>query len=365
MIKLGHRLAPPATPGREDITAGNGGADSSAAVLTSELALLGKTKRSSDTGWILGKGERSSMAAISKPQLSQPLSIAVLVLNYNTWELALRALNAAIRLETENVSEFVLFDDGSTNPPPPGIDPRITVVRGGLNVGFARALKAAFDLIKSDIVVLFDSDAYPLTPFSLRVREHFADDARLGQLGFRSEDGNGSQTESFFAEPTQWSLILGQALYGRLPRRATRPANLCVITGCMATRIEAYRDCGGFDLELDFLDVDVDYSMRLRGRGWTVEVDSLIRAFHVGGGTFLTQRNRVLQFYKSRWYLLRKHKLIWSPRLARAIILGRLLCERKILDVFGRRLFPSAQVLEDKILGRQALLSYWRSNFRC
>ena len=294
----------------------------------------------------------------------EPLSIGVLVLNYKTWELALRALHAAIRLESENVSEFVLFDDGSPDPAPMEIDPRIRVIRGGSNVGFARALATAFAAMKSDIVVLFDSDAYPLTPFSGRAREHFEGDPRLGQLGFRTENANGAQTESFFAEPTQWSLILGQALSARMPRRAPRPSNMCVITGCMATRVEAYRDAGGFDPELDFLDVDVDYSMRLRRRGWKVEVDSAIRGFHVGGGTVQAQRNRVLHFYKSRWHLLRKHGLMWSPRAARAAILARLRCEQTILKLLGRRIFPSPGVLEDKVLGRQALLSYCRSNFR-
>lgn len=158
-----------------------------------------------------------------------------------------------------------------------------------------------------------DSDAYPLTPFSTRVREHFENDARLGQLGFRTEDESGSQTESFFSEPTQWSLILGQALYARIPKRRCRPSKICVITGCMATRMDAYCDIGGFDPEFDFLDVDVDYSMRMHRRGWNIAVDSPIRAFHVGGGTGQLQRNRVLLFYKSRWRLLRKHGLMWYP----------------------------------------------------
>ena len=292
------------------------------------------------------------------------LSVGVLVLNYNTWELALRALDAAIRLESDNVAEYVLFDDGSPGPSPQEIDRRITLIRGESNRGFARALAEAFTAMKSDIVVLFDSDAYPLTPFANCVREHFERDARLGQLGFCAQDQDGSATESFFGEPTQWSLILGQALYARLPRIAQHPSRLCVITGCMATRMEAYSEVGGFDAEFDFLDVDVDYSMRLRRRGWKVEVDPSIRAFHVGGGTPQLLRHRVLHFYKSRWRLLRKHGLMGSPRLVRAVIVARLACEKKVLQVFGRFLFSSKEVLNDKILGRKALLSYCRTNFR-
>jgi GT2 family glycosyltransferase len=292
------------------------------------------------------------------------LSIGVLVLNYNTWDLALRALNAAIGIESDRIDEYVLFDDGSQVPPPNEIDRRIRLIRGNVNRGFAGALAVAFASMETDIVVLFDSDAYPLTPFSARVRERFERDERLGQLGFMAQDENGSPTESFHSEPTQWSLILGQALFAQLPHRPPQPSNLFVITGCMATRMKSYIQVGGVDEKLGFIDVDADYSVRLRERGWKVETDTSIKVFHVGGGTPLLRRHRVLHFYKSRWYFLRKHRLLWNAGFARALILARLRVEQGVLRVFGRYLFNDPAVREDKILGRQALISYCRENYR-
>ena len=294
----------------------------------------------------------------------QSLSVGVLVLNYNTWDLALRALDAAIRFEDANVAEYVLFDDGSIEPPPAKLDSRIRVIRGESNRGFGGALPVAFAATQSDIVVLFDSDAYPLVPFASKVREHFENDARLGQLGFRAQSESGSQTESYFNEPTQWSLILGQWLHAKLSRKSPRPDRLCVITGCMATRTTAYAEVGGFDPEFQFLDVDVDYSMRLRRKGWKVAIDPTIAVFHVGGGTPQSMRHRVQHFYKSRWRLLHKHALVPVPRLARAVILARLLCEKVILQIFGRFLFSSVEVRNDKLLGRKELLACCRANFR-
>jgi GT2 family glycosyltransferase len=128
--------------------------------------------------------------------------------------------------------------------------------------------------------------------------------------------------------------------------------------------MESYIQVGGVDEKLGFLDVDVDYSMRLRKCGWKVATDASIKVFHVGGGTAMLQRHRVLHFYKSRWYLLRKHGLIWNAGLARALILARLLLEQGVLCVFGGYLFKNPEVLEDKVLGRQALISYCRENYR-
>lgn len=295
---------------------------------------------------------------------NRTLSVGVLVLNFNTWDLALRALYAAIRIESENVDEYVLFDDGSATPPPTNIDSRIRVLCGEVNRGFANALNFAFANMKSDIVVLFDSDAYPLMPFAARVRERFEADKHLGQLGFQAQDRSGSPTESSHPAPTKWSLLLGQALYAHFPRKAPRPSNLCVITGCMATRLEAYARIGGFDGILDFLDVDLDYSMRLRRNGWKVATDPSVKVFHRGGGTSKSRRFRVFQFYKSRWYLLRKHNLISNTRIARAFILTRLWIEQAILKSFGTLLFPDHEVLTDKILGRRELISYCRENYR-
>src|SRR5450756_1570906 len=194
----------------------------------------------------------------------EPLSIGVLVLKYNTWDIALRALEAAVELEPSAVHEYVLFDDGSPSPPPEVINPRFRVIRNETNTGFARALNLAFAQMKSDIVVLFDSDAYPLTPFAATVRQAFTAVATLGQLGFIALDSKGSPTESFLGEPTNWSLILGQAAYARFCASAPKPESLCVITGCMATRLKAFTAVSGFDPELNFLDVDLDYSMRKR-----------------------------------------------------------------------------------------------------
>lgn len=132
----------------------------------------------------------------------------------------------------------------------------------------------------------------------------------------------------------------------------------------MATRTEAYRSMGGMDEKFDWLDLDLDYSMRLRKNGWKVATELSVKVFHEGGGTPQLQRHRVLRFYKSRWYLLRKHGQITHAGVARAFVLTRLIIERAVLTVFGNLLFRTPDIAADKLLGRRELISYCRKYYR-
>jgi GT2 family glycosyltransferase len=299
-------------------------------------------------------------------------SLAVVVLNYNTWELALNCLNKALELEGDEIAEYVLFDDGSTLGKPDDIpvDPRITIVHGGANRGFSGALNEAFKHVAAEIIVLFDSDALPLRRFSAIIRNRFFSNHRLGVLGFHGLRRDGGPSETFFPSPGQWSLILGQSFHAALLRfrgpDAIHPKgrHLCVITGCMATRRTAYQEVGGFDENYDFLDVDVDYCVRMSEINWQVSTDSSLLAFHEGGGTTQAQRTRVLRFYKNRWYFLRKNKLINHPKLAKMLILSRLAGELLVIKWLGKFVFQSQIVRADKLLGRSELIRFCASNYR-
>lgn len=297
--------------------------------------------------------------------LKSSLSVGVLVLNYNTWDLAVRAVSEAIRLEGDGILEYVLFDDGSPTPPPAQMDPRVRLICGGVNRGYTSALKLALAKMKSDLIVVFDADAYPLAPFASTVRQAFENDTRAGELAFFAEDEKGSPTQTFvWSEPTKWTLLLGQKLHTWLSPKVLQASHLCVFSCCMATRREAYLQVGGIDDNFDFLDADLDYSMRLRRNGWKVAADPRLKAFHAGGAWRQLQRHRVLRFYKSRWYLLRKYNLITNVGMARTFILARLRLEQLFLELFGLFMFRSPEILSEKRLGRRELIAYCRDHYR-
>jgi len=292
------------------------------------------------------------------------LSVAVLVTNYNTWELTQRCVQQCYTHDQGHFDTLVVYDDCSRTEFKGSFPTTTRLYRGSPNVGLTKALNIAFGLISEDIVVLFDSDAYPTTPFCDDVKEMFENDPSLGLIGLRTIGRTGNPTESYTSEPNIWSLLLGQALYAMTERwLADNSERISVFTCAMAVRKAAFLELNGFDENFDWLDLDNDFSMRMNRSHWKVEMAPGPRIFHEGGGTPQLTRNRVLRFYKCRWYLLRKFHRLPVRRLVKMLILLRLCAEYLILLGLGPILFRNKSVREDKIQGRRELIEYCFDNY--
>lgn len=292
-------------------------------------------------------------------------SLAILATNYNTWDLATRCVNACFEQDADHFDNLYIYDDCSPIPFTGTFPEGVTLLRGKKNLGLTKALNVAFSAVREDIVVLFDSDAYPTTPFCMEVARLFEADPKLGLIALRTVGTGGGPSESYTTEPNLWSLLLGQALYAKFESSlADRSGKISVFTCAMAIRKTAFDEIGGFDENFDWLDLDHDFSMRMNRSQWNVAIAPDARIFHEGGGTPQETRHRLLRFYKTRWYLLRKFNRIAMPFVAKWLILLRLSIEYAVLKVFGKLLIKNQTRLQDKVEGRKALLQYCYANYR-
>jgi GT2 family glycosyltransferase/SAM-dependent methyltransferase len=259
-------------------------------------------------------------------------SIGVVISNYETWPLALRCVRAVH--EVGGADRIVVIDDGSATPPPQELLERSELLVNSTNQGLCRSLNRAVDACDTDVVVLFDSDAYPLAPFAERLRALFASEPRLGACAFSTVGTGGRPTASAEEEPDVLGLVLGQRLDAlRRRRRGDRQAaeRLDVFACASAVRRAPFLAVGGFDETFDWLDLDHDLSMRLRRAGYRLAVAGDLVAFHEGGGAPQKRGERVARHYRNRWLLLRKHGKVRWPRCTGAIIGLRLLLELALL----------------------------------
>lgn len=292
------------------------------------------------------------------------LTLSVAITSYETWEPAFRCVDAVLAQEPA-IAGIVLVDDHSRTPRPAReLDARVRLLINSANLGLGPSLNRAMAEARTDIVVVFDSDAYPLTPFAASLCRQFAAHPALAAVCFRTVDRHGRNTGMPEAEPDASTLVLGQrlhALYRRL--RPGRQRGICLYAAALAIRRQAFERLGGLDERFDFLDLDTDLSMRFNRSSWHLASSSRLVAFHEGGGTPQSTHQRVLRYYRDRWLLLRKHGLIKHPALVRRLVLARLALELAGLTTVGRLVYGRGPRLDDKLLGRRLVLRHVRDNY--
>lgn len=266
------------------------------------------------------------------------MTLGVLITNYHAWHLTLATLEAVLSMHPDHsdLSEIIVIDDASDAPETWSGDSRVHIHRNAQNLGYVRSVNVGMALMNSEIVVLLDCDARPLTSFANVTRQYFDAESSLGVLGFTQTDESESLRPSGEPTPTLREFIIGPAFFSRLPstlRQLLLPANrrLCIHSCCMAVRRSAFNEVGGFDEQFDFLDADMDFSWCLIERGWTTIVTSEVLCFHPGGGSPQKVGQRVLRHHQNRWRLLEKHGHLPWIRLAKILLLSRHFVETSIL----------------------------------
>jgi GT2 family glycosyltransferase len=233
------------------------------------------------------------------------VKVSVVITNYDTWPLTLRCVRALERHSRDRISEIVVVDDGSKAPPPEELPGSVTVVRNPRNLGYQASVNVGFRAVSGELVLLLDSDAFPLMDVVEPLVRAFAADPKLGAVSLGTVDELGRATQSAQDEPDALGFLLGPRLEGPYMslRRLWSGPKLVVYSCALAVRRAAFESIRGFDEEFDFLDADLDFSMRLSRAGWETRLEPSLTVFHKGSGSPQTQSKRVLRCYRNRWKL--------------------------------------------------------------
>lgn len=293
----------------------------------------------------------------------QSLSLSVVITNFNTTALTVRCIEGIRRHSALQPAAVIVVDDASSERMAGALPDGVTLVENATNQGYVRSVNIGVSRASTDLVLLLDSDAAPLSDVVGPVVEQFGQRPALGALGFGLVDRDGRQTGATQPEPTVLGLALGQALEARLLSRLPERSAWFTIHSCaIAFRRQAFQDLGGFDEGFDFLDADTDFSMRLWRAGWELSMAEHIQILHEGAGSPQTTARRVLRHHANRWRLLEKHGLIRHPLALKAALSVRHAAELAWLLGPGRFAPAMPATRDDKVTGRRKLISsVWNS----
>ena len=288
------------------------------------------------------------------------MKLGILVTNYNTWKLTSSCVENCLKYADSKIDQFVIVDDCSSEVFENQFED-IHFIKNSSNLGLIKSLNRGLKEMNTDLILILDSDAWPLENYLLKIREYFTKNPAVGIATFQTENSDGKPSDSFEAEPGALSLILGQQLYRLYLRKFLKnPKEINVFTCAMVIRKEVLEDIGLFDENFDWLELDHDICMRASRKGWQIDVMP-IRAFHKGSGTPQKVGQRVVRFYKNRWYLLRKFKKIRMENLTAFLISLRLGMEFIGLWTVGALYYKDIEKVKDKAYSRRVMIKYFLS----
>ena len=289
------------------------------------------------------------------------MELGILVTNYNTWELTSTCIENCLKYADSTIDQFVVVDDNSTEKFDHDFD-EIELIQNKRNLGLIRSLNKGLNQMETELILILDSDAWPLENYINGIKKFFSENPDVGIATFQTENSEGNSSNSFEAEPGALSLILGQQLYRIYIKNFLKnPKEINVFTCAMVIRRKVLDEIGLFDENFDWLELDHDICMRASRKGWQIQIMP-IRAFHKGSGTPQQVGQRVVRFYKNRWYLLRKFNKIRLENLTAMLISFRLSLELILVWSIGPLYYRDRSIVKDKAYSRRKMISYFLSD---
>lgn len=295
---------------------------------------------------------------------SDPIRVAVIVLNWNRRDDTLRCL-ASLAAISEPAIDVILVDNASSDDTLACVAerfPHVRIIRNDANLGFAEgnnvAIRAAVSegypfimLLNNDTVVAPDAIARMLAPLHARPEVGLTSCAitylhapgTVWSAGGRIERARGSVTSDWLDVP--------------LPALPAEPYEVDHVSGCvMLLRREAIEDAGVLDPRFFMYYEETEWCARIASHGWRIVVEPAARIQHAIRPD-LQLGSPLVAYYMTRNHLLFlraigapssawRHTLYWQLRTVGALFVHPRSPER------ARGRAPMLRALRDFALGR-------------
>lgn len=284
-------------------------------------------------------------------------NVSVVIPVYGQWHLLKRNIDALLHYDRDRIAEIIVVDDCSPDPNPYQFSTDVVrIIRNTKNLGYTGTVNNGLKRAKSAIIVLLDSDAYPLGKFMDKLINMYGADSTIGCIGFGTLDDNGRDTGNYQYEPSVSELIVGQQLAAKLGiLRFWRNKNKLPYSCAVSFTRQCIEDLNYLDSHFPVLDADNDICMRIHRSKWKLVFTKEIMICHSGGNSYKINYKRVLLFHESRWKLLKKHHLLMFPRTTKLLLKTRIIMECLVFKLL-LQVHPGNERYMEKMLGRKLLM---------
>lgn len=272
---------------------------------------------------------------------------SIVVVSYNVWPDLQRCLTAL----AGTAHEVVVVDSASTDGTQDRVResfPDVRLIELAENGGYGAAVNAGIAATARADVLAMNADARPVGDAVARLVEFAEREPRVGVVGPKLLNPDGTLQPSLRAFPTGWRLAteyfflrwfaprsrLLNSFYGAgFDHRTSRDADF--LTGAvLLLRRQALEEVGVFDTSFFMFSEEVDLCYRMRAAGWRVTFDPDSEFVHVGGASTKTVwapmyreqvrgHLRFLAKHRGLEYAERTRKmLVWAFRVRSLVFRG-------------------------------------------
>ena len=233
------------------------------------------------------------------------LLCTIIVVNYNGGRLLRECVESIYRFTKD--FELLVIDNGSSDGSLSLLDnnhSRITVIRNGINLGFAKANNIGIRTARGTFVVLLNSDTV-VTPGwldSLVASAETDPDIGIVTPKLVWPDGRLDATGHSFSFEPYFITDRGQ---GEPDLRQYDNLTELISTSfaCVLLRKRLFSEIGLLDEKMFFYFEDLDFCVRAKIAGWRVVYAPLSRVYHVRGGSTSRSTMKTLQRSSAPYFL--------------------------------------------------------------
>ena len=255
-----------------------------------------------------------------------PLTLSVIIVNYNVRSFLENALTSISRAMTGIEGEVFVVDNASNDGSAAmvrGSFPSVHLIENTENVGFARANNMAIHQAAGEFILLINPDTVVQEDTFRVMLAFFKEHPEAGLAGCKVLNPDGSfQLPCRRSFPTPWvafTKVFGLAglfphsrLFGRYNLTYLDPAKTypvdAVSGSFMMVRRTVYEKVGGLDESFFMYGEDLDWCYRVRGAGWKVFYVHETAIIHFKGeSTKRSDIDEVRVFYSAMQLFVAKH----------------------------------------------------------
>lgn len=235
------------------------------------------------------------------------VDVSVIIVNFNTLELAKNAIASVIKFTEHITYEIILVDNNSNEFSIKELNkkyPKLKVIELDKNLGFGSANNIGVKQAKGRYLFLLNSDAYLIDNAILKFKPILENDATIATLGGNLITPNGAPNISYGNFLTVEKVLHDYGLF-RIRRKGEKgfppTSSVCdfleikevdFITGAaIFIRKSYFQKIGGFNTKFFMYFEDMDLGYQFKKNGYKNLIVPSIKIVHIGGQSGLSIEN--------------------------------------------------------------------------